>query len=41
MGVKFGFWHERNFRLRVFKNRAMRKIVGAKRKEVTGGWRIL
>jgi len=41
MSVKFGFWHEQNFRLTVFENRATRKIVGAKRKEVTGGWRKL
>jgi hypothetical protein len=41
MNVKFGFWHEQNFRLRVFETRAMRKIVGDKRKKVTGGWRKL
>jgi hypothetical protein len=26
-------------RLRVFKNRVLRKIFGPKREEVTGGWR--
>jgi hypothetical protein len=28
-------------RLRVFENRALRKIFGPKRDEVTGGWRKL
>jgi hypothetical protein len=28
-------------RLRVFENRVMRRIVGPKRNEVTGGWRKL
>lgn len=37
--MKFGFWHEWNYRLRVFENRAMRKIVEAKKKEIAGGWR--
>jgi hypothetical protein len=41
MSVKFGFWHEWNYRLRVLENRAMRKMVGAKGKEVTGDWRKL
>jgi hypothetical protein len=29
------------YRLRVFKNRVLRKIFGPKRDEVTGEWRIL
>jgi hypothetical protein len=28
-------------RLKVFENRVLRKIVGSKRDEVTGGWRWL
>jgi hypothetical protein len=28
-------------RLRVFENRVLRRIVGPKRDEVTGGWRRL
>jgi hypothetical protein len=28
-------------RLRVFENRVLRRIFGAKRDEVTGGWRKL
>jgi hypothetical protein len=32
-------WEEH--RLRVFENRVLRRIVGPKRDEVTGGWRIL
>jgi hypothetical protein len=28
-------------RLRVFENRVLRRIFGAKREEVTGGWRKL
>jgi hypothetical protein len=28
-------------RLKVFKNRVLRRIFGLKRDEVTGGWRML
>jgi hypothetical protein len=36
MGVKLGL-----HRLRVFKNRVLRRILEPKREEVTGGWRRL
>jgi hypothetical protein len=42
MGVKFGLSHcGRKHRLKVFKNRVLRKIFGLKRDEVTGEWRKL
>jgi hypothetical protein len=42
MGVKLGFLTLRKeHRLRVFENRVLRRILGSKRDEVTGGWREL
>jgi hypothetical protein len=37
MGLKFSILRLEH-RLRVFKNRAMRKIFGSKREEITGDW---
>jgi hypothetical protein len=40
MSVKLGLSpDEKNIRLRVFKNRVLRRIFGPKREEVEGGWR--
>jgi PAS domain-containing protein len=41
VGLKLGLslWEEHRFR--VFENRALRRIFGRKREEVTGGWRKL
>jgi hypothetical protein len=36
MGEKFGLTLEEEHRLRVFENKALRKIVGPKRGKVTG-----
>jgi hypothetical protein len=42
MGVKLGSLGAREeHRLRVFKNRVLRRIFGPKRDEVTGEWRKL
>jgi hypothetical protein len=41
MGVKLGLLTLREEqRLRVFENRVLRRILGPKRDEVTGDWRI-
>jgi hypothetical protein len=32
---------KKEYRLRVFENRELRRIFGPKREEVTGGWRRL
>jgi hypothetical protein len=39
MGVKLSLTLREEHRLRVFENRALRRIFGPKRDEVTGGWR--
>ena len=41
MGVKLGSSLREEIRLRVFENRVLRRIFGAKRDEVTGEWRKL
>jgi hypothetical protein len=41
MGVKLGLTLREEHRLRVFENRVLRRIFGAKRNEVTGEWRKL
>jgi hypothetical protein len=42
MSVKLGLCSlRREQRLRMFENRALKKIFGPKRNEVTGGWRKL
>jgi hypothetical protein len=38
--VKLGLTHLREHRLMVFESRALRRILGPKREEVTGGWKI-
>jgi hypothetical protein len=39
MGVKFVFRLKENYRLRVYKNRVLRRLLGPKRNEVIGGRR--
>jgi hypothetical protein len=41
MDVKPGLTLREEHRLRVFKNRVLRRIFGPKRDEVPGGWRKL
>jgi hypothetical protein len=41
MSVKLGPWHWKQHRLKVFKNRVLRRIFGPKRNKVAGGWRKL
>jgi hypothetical protein len=41
MGVKLGLRLREEHRLRVFENRALRRIFGPKRDEVTSEWRKL
>jgi hypothetical protein len=41
MGVKLGCSQREECRPRVFKNRALRRIFGSKRDEVTAKWRRL
>jgi hypothetical protein len=41
MGVKLGLSHRGRNRLRLFDNRALRKIIGLARDEVRGEWRRL
>jgi hypothetical protein len=41
MGVKLPLTLREEHGLRVFENRALRRIFGPKRDEVTGGWRKL
>jgi hypothetical protein len=41
MGVKLGLTLMEEYRLRVFENRALRRIFGPKSEEVAGGWRRL
>jgi hypothetical protein len=41
MGVKLGLTLREEQRLRMFENMVLRRIFGAKRKEVTGEWRKL
>jgi hypothetical protein len=41
MGVRLGLSQREEHRLRVFENRVLRRIFGAKRAEVTGEWRRL
>jgi hypothetical protein len=39
LGVKLGLSHKGKTRLKVFENRVLRRIFGAKKEEVAGGWR--
>jgi hypothetical protein len=41
MDVTLGHWSRKERRLRVFENRALRKIFELKRNEVIGGWKKL
>jgi hypothetical protein len=41
MGVKQSVTLREEYRLRVFKNRVLRRIFGPKREEVAGGWKGL
>jgi len=41
MGAKLGLTLREEFRLRVFENRVLRRILGPKRDKVTGEWRKL
>jgi hypothetical protein len=41
MDVPFGFILRKERRLRMFENMVLRRILGPKRDEVTGGWRKL
>jgi hypothetical protein len=38
MGMKFGLKLKEAHSLRVFENRALRRIFGPKWEEITGGW---
>jgi hypothetical protein len=41
MGLKLGLTLMEEYSLRVFENRALRRMFGPKREEVPGGWRRL